>query len=209
MGGFDRRNARHMCAKRMAKLFFKRYGIELVEAGIEAEPALAELLLDRDDPESMMARWRPDAVAVNPAILSARSLLVEIKSKNNEMVCYTVEADALAAARWQLERGHAVVMLFVNIQTGRMLAGWLNEYCGPREVRVPQCRDWKKTVRRMKRQFESANIRVEPYDALKDGSGTAYVLIPCTAKWLRPAREFMEEEILLTREPRRDQPGLF
>lgn len=153
---------------------FKGEGFHNFRFGSELDsPLMRDALRQRDDPTSILLRYRPDQVFSHPG---ARTVLCELKSEKKGYPNFAVEADAyLAGLDWNKLHRH-VMYAFCDLAQQTYWACWADEIPRPTTIYVPKfhCR-FVDSMRRLPKAFPEADVSVMDWG---EGSGTPYFLVP-------------------------------
>lgn len=153
---------------------FKAEGFHSFRFGSELDsPVLREALRVRDDPTSILLRYRPDQVFSHP---EARTVLCELKSEKKGYPNFAVEADAyLAGLDWNRLYRH-VMYAFCDVGQDLHWACWADEIPRPNRVYVPDFHPrFAESMLRLPKAFPEAAISVMDWG---EGSGTPYFFVP-------------------------------
>ena len=185
--GWEQRRGGHDAVMEEFDAWLARMGFRVFESGIEVKPELAELLRTRYDPTSRMLRYRPDRILVDEA---AGSLLLEYKTESGRYPNFAIEIDSYAAVCQWARAGAAVFYIFHA--PGVVRACWSKEIQFD-TIFVPD--RWSEdVVDRLAREWPDKNIKRSRWGA--SASGTPYFLVPKKAPYLKPLKQFIENDVL-------------
>lgn len=187
-GGFAGRNRVHDAAIAHAASVFTRFGLISGGFGVEHDDSLIrEALRERDDPGSLMLRYRPDQEVVGP---ESGAFLAEIKSKPWDRPGevpdgFAVEWQSwLAATHWNQTIRTCFVFVAVERRSARPLLAWgcwAKDVPPPRGVIVPKRMGavQAEAVARVEQQARERGLDVTVWPGVPSaGSGTPYLTVP-------------------------------
>lgn len=184
---WEQRKYQHDTVMDSYDAWLRSLGFRVFEGGIEVKPELAELLRVRYDPTSRMLRYRPDRILVSDG---AGTVLLEYKTEPGRYQNFSIEIDSYAAACQWAKAGATVFYIFA--------APDANKACWSHDIRfdtvfIPS-RWGDDVVLRLKREWPTKRIRRTKWRA--GASGTPFFLVPKSAPYLKPLKQFIENDVL-------------